>query len=80
MKRLLVFILCAALISCENKQEDKKTEFITPFESAEGKETPTYSETLDFYIALAKEFPEINIQTIGETDRGYPLHVDTYNP
>ncbi len=80
MKRLLVFILCASLISCENKQEDKKTEFITPFESSEGKETPTYPETLDFYIALAKEFPEINIQTIGETDSGYPLHVVTYNP
>jgi len=80
MKRLLVFILCTFLISCENKQEDQKTEFITPFESSEGKETPTYAETLDFYIALAKEFPEINIQTIGETDSGYPLHVVTYNP
>ena len=80
MKSLLVFILCAAIISCENKQEDRKTEFITPFESAEGRKTATYTEALDFYIALAREFPEINIQTIGETDSGYPLHVVTYNP
>ena len=80
MKRLLVFILCAAFISCENKQEDRKTEFITPFETAEGRKTATYTEALDFYIALAREFPEINIQTIGETDSGYPLHVVTYNP
>ncbi len=80
MKRLLVFILCAAIISCENKHEDRKTEFITPFESAEGRKTATYTEALDFYIALAREFPEINIQTIGETDSGYPLHVVTYNP
>jgi len=80
MKRFLVFLLFISLVSCENKQEDEKTEFITPFESSEGKETPTYAETIDFYIALAKEFPEINIQTIGETDSGYPLHVVTYNP
>ncbi len=80
MKRLLVFLLCTSLISCENKEEDKKTEFVTPFEASEGKKTATYAETIDFYIALAKDFPEINIQTVGETDSGYPLHVVTYNP
>lgn len=80
MKRLLVLLLFASLISCKNKKEDKKTEFITHFESSDGKETPTYSETIEFYMALAKEFPEINIQTVGETDSGYPLHVVTYNP
>ncbi len=42
-------------------------------------ETTTYLQTIDFYIQLAKEFPEINIQTIGNTDSGYPLHVATYN-
>jgi hypothetical protein len=80
MKRLLILLLFASIISCKNKKEDKKTEFITHFESSDGKETPTYSETIEFYMALAKEFPEINIQTVGETDSGYPLHVVTYNP
>ena len=80
MKRLLILLLFASIISCKNKKEDKKTEFKTHFESSDGKETPTYSETIEFYMALAKEFPEINIQTVGETDSGFPLHVVTYNP
>ncbi|PRX53103.1 hypothetical protein CLV81_4004 [Flagellimonas meridianipacifica] len=52
----------------------------TVFESTKGEETATYEETISFYIRLAKEFPEINIQTIGETDSGFPLHVVTFNP
>ena len=36
-------------------------------------------KVIDFYISLAKEFPEVNIQTIGETDSGKPLHIVTYS-
>ena len=52
----------------------------TVFESTDGEETATYEETISFYIRLAKEFPEVNIQTIGETDSGFPLHMVTFNP
>lgn len=67
------------LVSCETKKEDNVGDFQTPFELSEGRETATYLQVIDFYIRLAKEFPEINIQTIGETDSGFPLHVVTYN-
>ncbi|WP_373516404.1 M14 family metallopeptidase [Pricia sp.] len=68
------------LVSCETEKEDKAADFQTHFEETNGEETATYPQTVDFYIQLAKEFPEINMQTMGETDSGYPLHIVTYNP
>ncbi len=67
-------------ISCETEPEDKAADFQTQFELTDGEETATYLQTIGFYIQLAKEFPEINLQTMGETDSGYPLHIVTYNP
>ena len=66
--------------SCKQPIEDKVEIYKTVFESTKGEETATYDETIAFYIRLAKEFPEINIQTIGETDSGLPLHMVTFNP
>ncbi len=77
--RLLTVLVIIALLSCEEKQEDTATDFQTHFESSKGRETATYLQTIDFYIRLAKEFPEINIQTIGDTDSGNPLHIVTFN-
>ena len=68
------------MLSCETEQEDKNADFQTHFEQTDGEETATYLQTIDFYIQLNKEFPEINMQTMGETDSGYPLHIITYNP
>ncbi|WP_281540857.1 M14 family metallopeptidase [Maribacter aestuarii] len=73
---ILAFLL---LLSCEEKIEDAQINFPTPFETSEGTNTATYEEVIDFYISLAKEFPEVNIQTIGETDSGKPLHIVTYS-
>ncbi|WP_245912113.1 M14 family metallopeptidase [Flagellimonas meridianipacifica] len=66
--------------SCKKPLADEVDTYKTVFESTKGEETATYEETISFYIRLAKEFPEINIQTIGETDSGFPLHVVTFNP
>ena len=71
-------MLC--VISCETKKKRKVEHIKTVFEKSQGQETATYLETIDFYIQLAKEFPEINIQIIGSTDSGHPLHMATYNP
>ncbi|MEM9648042.1 MAG: M14 family metallopeptidase, partial [Bacteroidota bacterium] len=77
----LVFLLTFLLVlSCETTTQDKIQTYITHFEESDGTETATYEQTIDFYIRLAKDFPEVNIQTIGETDSGYPLHIVTYNP
>ncbi|MGI9552615.1 MAG: M14 family metallopeptidase [Aurantibacter sp.] len=77
--RLIIAVLSILLFSCEEKKEDKVADFQTQFEISKGTETATYLQTVDFYIQLAREFPEINIQTIGETDSGNPLHIVTFN-
>ncbi|HMB63240.1 MAG TPA: M14 family metallopeptidase [Eudoraea sp.] len=79
MKVLLVFLLCCFLTSCEPAIEDNVRDFQTHFELSDGMETATYVQTIEFYIQLAKEFPEINIHTTGITDSGLPLHVVTFN-
>ncbi|PCE63482.1 M14 family metallopeptidase [Sediminicola luteus] len=80
MKNLYFCGLFLALIGCETVTQNEEPEFTTVFETSKGSETATYQETLDFYMALAKEYPEINFQNIGETDSGLPLHLVTYNP
>ena len=78
-KFIFTLLLVLFFSSCKTEQEDEATSFPTHFETSNGTETATYLQVVDFYIQLAKEFPEINIQTIGETDSGHPLHVVTYN-
>ncbi|MFD0798136.1 M14 family metallopeptidase [Maribacter chungangensis] len=77
-----LFIVCTTIffLSCEKRTTSNSTDLRTPFETSKGKETATYQQTIEFYIKLAKGFPEINIQTIGNTDSGNPLHIVTYNP
>ena len=80
MTRILSLLTFLLFFSCKTEEKEKETPFKTPFEISTGTETATYKEVIDFYMKLAKEFPEINIQTIGETDSGIPLHLVTYNP
>jgi len=77
--RILFFFILILTFSCEEKKVDSVADFPTHFELSKGTETATYLQTIDFYIQLAKEFSEINIQTIGETDSGNPLHIVTFN-
>ncbi|UOY07447.1 M14 family metallopeptidase [Muricauda sp. SCSIO 64092] len=78
--RYLVFLLIPFLFSCKDSiQPDEKT-FSTIFEDSNGMQTATYDQVIEFYLLLAREFPEINVQTIGDTDSGHPLHLVTYNP
>ncbi|WP_350287802.1 M14 family metallopeptidase [uncultured Croceitalea sp.] len=82
MQKIQVFlslVLLALVFSCEKTTDEKAAEFITTFETSNGQETATYNEVIDFYIKLARNHPEINIQTIGQTDSGYPLHLVTFN-
>ncbi|MCK5678937.1 MAG: M14 family metallopeptidase, partial [Flavobacteriaceae bacterium] len=39
----------------------------------------TYEQTINFYKNLASKYTEINIQEIGMTDSGLPLHLVTFN-
>ena len=77
--KLFAFVLALTLfISCETITQDTIASYETHYEESDGSETATYQQTIDFYIRLAKDFPEINIQTLGETDSGYPLHLVTF--
>jgi len=79
--KYIVFLAALFLfISCESETQDEKSSYPTHYESSDGMETATYQQTIDYYITLARDFPEINIHTIGKTDSGYPLHTVTFNP
>lgn len=74
-----MFLALVLLVSCENTTAKKAASFETGFETSKGMETATYKEVIAFYLQLAKNYPEINVQTIGETDSGNPLHLVTFN-
>jgi len=74
---------CAAFLvfwGCETPLEDKIASYQTPYEASKTEETATYEECIAFYKRLARDFPEVNIQTLGTTDSGFPLHLVTFNP
>nr|WP_321414121.1 M14 family metallopeptidase [uncultured Allomuricauda sp.] len=80
MKQILFLAAAILFISCESKTQGEKSSYQTHYETSGGEETATYKETIDYYMDLAREFPQINIQTIGKTDSGLPLHTVTFNP
>lgn len=79
MKPYVLLIGLLLLFSCQDIIENNELTFSTVFEDSNGEKTADYEQTIAFYLSLAKEFPEINVQTLGETDSGYPLHLVTYN-
>ncbi|NAY92517.1 hypothetical protein GTQ34_11350 [Muricauda sp. JGD-17] len=80
MKYIIPLLLLPLLISCETTTQDATSSYQTFYEVSNKKETATYEDAITYYKKLAQDFPEINIQTIGETDSGYPLHMVTFNP
>lgn len=80
LKYIFFFAVLILFASCKSETQDEKSSYPTHYELSEGMETATYAQTIDYYITLAREFPEINIQTIGKTDSGLPLHTVTFNP
>lgn len=80
LKYIVFFTAIILFLSCESETQDEKPSYPTQYELSDGKETATYQQTIDYYITLARDFPEINMHTIGKTDSGYPLHTVTFNP
>lgn len=76
----LFLVALLSLTACSEPRNTAREEFPTPYESGNGNQSATYHETMAFYRQLAREFPSINLQTLGETDSGHPLHLVTYNP
>lgn len=80
MKHLFFLAAVFLLISCESETQGEKSSYQTHYEASGGLETATYRQTIDYYMGLAREFPQINIHTTGKTDSGIPLHTVTFNP
>ncbi|WP_029035577.1 M14 family metallopeptidase [Salinimicrobium terrae] len=82
MKKILVLAIFAlGLGSCDfsNYILEQDYDFTTVFEKSGGTETATYTEIIDYYEDLAAVYSTINLQRIGETDSGEPLHLVTYS-
>ena len=80
IKMKKIVILLVLITSCNSKKENTNFDFTTAFEKSNGTETATYQETITYYKNLAEAYPQISIDSIGETDSGKPLHIVTLNP
>ena len=58
----------------------KTNKYDTFFEKGNGNQTGTYQETIAYYQLLANDFPTIEMQKMGLTDSGEPLHIVVFNP
>jgi Zinc carboxypeptidase len=74
MKKLLLFLLLPAAVFSQTKDA-----YLTPYEKGNGNQTATYEETMAFYNHLDAGFETIQVQEMGNTDAGLPLHIVVYN-
>ncbi|SMD42402.1 Predicted carboxypeptidase [Aquiflexum balticum DSM 16537] len=65
---LVLVILFTQGVSAQEK-------YVTLFEQSEGRETPIYSEVIQYFETLANDFKEVKMVEMGITDSGFPLHV-----
>ena len=82
MKKVLYLLCFSFLIACDAPKKDTPVthDFTTIFETSNGTQTPTYPEVIAFYEKLAESYSQIQLETIGKTDAGQPLHLVTFNP
>lgn len=71
MKRLLVVL---SLFQAFNFTASSQ-HITTLFETSEGKQSPTYQQTIAWWKKLDAVSNKISIKTMGPTDAGYPLHL-----
>ncbi len=77
-KNHLIILALIFISSCAEKAKSNYN-FTTVFETSNGTETATYEQIINYYKHLATVYPQINIEAIGETDSGKPLHIITLN-
>jgi hypothetical protein len=71
------YVFLLALFLMANQTDAQK--YITRFESTGGIESSPYSEVIEYYRMLDREYTTIDIQNAGPTDTRYPLHVVYYS-
>jgi len=70
----LLFLIVGAITLCQAQNN-----FQTFFEKGNGNQSATYEETISFYRKLDANFKTIQMQEMGLTDSGEPLHIVIYN-
>ncbi len=70
MKKILLFLLLPAAAFSQ-----KNNSYTTPYEKGNGNQTATYNEAMAFYRLLDAAFETIQLQEMGTTDAGVPLHI-----
>lgn len=74
-RSLLILTYLLSSFFCSKAQK----KFLTKFEISQGNETVTYQEGIQYFENLAAEYPSIQIQTYGETDSGFPIHLAIFS-
>jgi len=75
--RLFTFLFLLFSISTFAQKNNKYDTF---FEKGNGNQSASYQETIAYYKLLADDFPTVEIQKMGLTDSGEPLHMVIFNP
>lgn len=82
MKKVIFpLLLLLTLSACDfsNYILEQDLDFTTVFEESGGTETGTYQQVIDYYEDLAAVYPTMELQIIGETDSGKPLHLAIFS-
>jgi Zinc carboxypeptidase len=69
MKKTILFCLLIASINGSAQN------ILTKFEQSGGKESPVYTDIIDWWKKLDERSGKIKMLTMGMTDAGYPLHL-----
>lgn len=70
----LILLFSLSILAQKNNKYD------TFFEKGNGNQSATYEETIRYYHLLANDFATLQIQEMGMTDSGTPLHIVVFNP
>ena len=74
--RFFTFLFLLFSISSLAQKTNKYDPF---FEKGNGNQSASYQETIAYYKLLADDFPTIEMQKMGLTDSGEPLHIVIFN-
>lgn len=75
MKTILSIFLLTIMANAQ-----KNAGFLTAYEKGNGNQTATYEETIAYFKMLDENFETIQMQEMGLTDSGEPLHIVIFNP
>ncbi|MVO10699.1 hypothetical protein GOQ30_16105 [Flavobacterium sp. TP390] len=71
MKKLTLLLLFSTFVFSQDLK--------TPFEKGNGNQSTTYEECIAYYTQLANQFQTIQMDAMGLTDAGEPLHIITFS-